>query len=143
VDVDIPPPPISTEILRLLDSDYMGHDNVDEAIGEIGDRSLRAEVNRYRKLERKRRSFQESIRRLEDQMFTTDVERRMCVSRLEAARVTVSPSPQSKDEENEKLHKLREYARDFRRQHTTDAEQFDWDSDDGDYGLAIGRLVVT
>jgi hypothetical protein len=58
-------------------------------------------------------------------------------------RVTVSPSPQSKDEENEKLHKLRRYARDFRRQHTTDAEQFDWDSDDGDYGLAIGRLVVT
>jgi hypothetical protein len=57
--------------------------------------------------------------------------------------VTVSPSPQSKDEENEKLHKLREYARDFRRQHTTDAEQFDWDSDDGDYGLTIGRLVVT
>jgi hypothetical protein len=57
--------------------------------------------------------------------------------------VTDSPSPQSKDEENEKLHKLREYARDFRRQHTTDAEQFDWDSDDGDYGLAIGRLVVT
>jgi hypothetical protein len=57
--------------------------------------------------------------------------------------VTVSPSPQSKDEENEKLYKLREYARDFRRQHTTDAEQFNWDSDDGDYGLAIGRLVVT
>jgi hypothetical protein len=57
--------------------------------------------------------------------------------------VTVSPSPQSKDEENEKLHKLREYARDFRRQHTTDAERFDWDSDDGDYGLAIGHLVVT
>jgi hypothetical protein len=59
------------------------------------------------------------------------------------APVTVSPSPQSKDEENEKLHELRRYARDFRRQHTTDAERFDWDSDDGDYGLAIGRLVVT
>jgi hypothetical protein len=85
VDIDIPPPPISADILRLLDTDYMGHDNVDEAIGEIGDRSLRAEVNRYRKLEHKRRSFQESIRRLEDQMFTTDVERRMCVSRLESA----------------------------------------------------------
>jgi hypothetical protein len=89
VDIDIPPPPISAEILRLLDPDYMGHDNVDEAIGEIGDRSLKAEVNRYRRLERKRRSFQESIRRLEDQMFTTDVERRMCVSRLEAARAMV------------------------------------------------------
>jgi hypothetical protein len=57
--------------------------------------------------------------------------------------VTVSPSPQSKDEENEKLHELRRYARDFRCQHTTDAERFNWDSDDGDYGLAIGRLVVT
>jgi hypothetical protein len=89
VDIDIAPPPISAEILRLLDTDYMGHDNVDEAIGEIGDRSLKAEVNRYRRLERKRRSFQESIRRLEDQMFTTDIERRMCVSRLEAARAMV------------------------------------------------------
>jgi hypothetical protein len=88
VDVDIPPPPITADILRLLDTDYMGHDNVDEAIGEIGDRSLRAEVNRYRRLKRKRRLFQESIRRLEDQMFTTDVER-MCVSRLEAARAMV------------------------------------------------------
>jgi hypothetical protein len=45
VDVDMAPPPISADILRLLDTDYMGHDNIDEAIGEIGDRSLRAEVN--------------------------------------------------------------------------------------------------
>jgi hypothetical protein len=73
---------------------------------------------------------------------TTAVKRRRGISGP-ILTVTVSPSPQSKDEENEKLHKLREYARDFRRQHTTDAEQFDWDSDDGDYGLAIGRLVVT
>jgi hypothetical protein len=89
IDINILPPPISADILRLLDTDYMGHDNVDEAIGEIGDRSLRAEVNQYRRLECKRRSFQESIRRLEDQMFTTDVERRMCVSRLEAAQAMV------------------------------------------------------
>jgi hypothetical protein len=61
VDIDVPPPLISADILWLLDTDYMGHNNVDEAIGEIGDRSLRAEVNRYRKLERKRRSFQELI----------------------------------------------------------------------------------
>jgi hypothetical protein len=67
----------------------MGHDRVDEAIGDLGDRSLRAEVNRYRRLERKRKAFQESIRRIEDQMFTTDVERRMCVSRLEVARAMV------------------------------------------------------
>jgi hypothetical protein len=88
-DVDIPPPPITADILRLLDTDYMGHDRIDEALGEISDRSLRAEINRYRRLKRKRKSFQESIRRLEDQMFMTDVERRMCVSRLEAARAMV------------------------------------------------------
>jgi hypothetical protein len=57
--------------------------------------------------------------------------------------VTVSPSPQSLIEENEKLHALRKYTCDFRRQHTTDAEDFHWDSEDEDYGLAIGRLVVT
>jgi hypothetical protein len=79
-NVDVPPPPINADILRLLHTDYMGHDTVDEALGEIGDRSLIAEVNRYRRLERKRKSFQELIRRLEDQLFTNDVERRMCVS---------------------------------------------------------------
>jgi hypothetical protein len=89
VDVDVPPPLITADILRLLDTDYMGHDRVNEAIGEIGDRSLRAEVNRYRRLERKRKAFQESIRRLKDQMFTTDVERRMSVSWLEGARAMV------------------------------------------------------
>jgi hypothetical protein len=35
-DVDIPPPPITADTLRLLHSDYMGHDCIDEALGEIG-----------------------------------------------------------------------------------------------------------
>jgi hypothetical protein len=39
-DVDIPPPPITANILRLLHTDYMGHDRIDEALGEIGDWSL-------------------------------------------------------------------------------------------------------
>jgi hypothetical protein len=56
-DLNVPPPLITADILRLLDSDYMGHDRVDEALGEIGDRSLCAEVNRYRRLERKCKSF--------------------------------------------------------------------------------------
>jgi hypothetical protein len=46
-DLNVPPPPITADILRLLDTDYMGHERVDEALGEIGDRSLQAEVNRY------------------------------------------------------------------------------------------------
>jgi hypothetical protein len=88
-DIDIPPPPITAELLQLLQLDYMGHDRVDEALGELGDRSLIAEVNRYRRLERKHRLYQELITQLEDQLFTTDVERRMCVSRLEGARALV------------------------------------------------------
>jgi hypothetical protein len=80
---------ITADLLRLLDTDYMGHERVDEALGEIGDRSLQAEVNRYRRLSRKRKSFEESIRRIEDQLFTNDVERRMCTSRLELARAVV------------------------------------------------------
>jgi hypothetical protein len=85
-DVDIPPPPITADILRLLHTDYMGHDRVDEALGEIGDQSLIVEVNCYSRLKRKRKAFQDLITRLEDQMFTTDIERRMCISRLEWAR---------------------------------------------------------
>jgi hypothetical protein len=67
----------------------MGHDRIDEALGELGDRSLIAKINRYRWLEKKHRSFQESIARLEDQLFTSDMERHMCVSQLEAARALV------------------------------------------------------
>jgi hypothetical protein len=67
----------------------MGHECVDKALGELGDCSLQAEVNRYQRLACKCKSFEESIWRLEDQMFTADVERRMCVSQLEAARAMV------------------------------------------------------
>jgi hypothetical protein len=65
------------------------------------------------------------------------------MTRVSTPSVTVSPSPQSQIEDEEKLHALRKYARDFRRQHTTDARNFNWDLDDEDYGLAIGCLVVT
>jgi hypothetical protein len=88
-DVDVPPPPITADILRLLHTDYMGHNRVDEALGEIGDRSLIAEVSRYRRLEHKRRAFQESITRIEDQLFTCDIEWRMCISQLEGAQAMV------------------------------------------------------
>jgi hypothetical protein len=96
-DVDVPPPLITADILRLLDTDYVGHERVDEALGEIGDRSLQAEVNQYRRLAHKRKLFEESIRRLEDQMFTTDVERHMCVSQLEVARAMVCIQHEMRD----------------------------------------------
>jgi hypothetical protein len=96
-DLDVPPPLLTADILQLLDTDYMGHEHVDEALGELGDRSLQAEVNHYRRLARKRKSFEESIRQLEDQMFTNNVERRMCISRLEAARAIVRIQQEMQD----------------------------------------------
>jgi hypothetical protein len=36
-NVNVPPPIITNDILRLLHTDYMGHDHVDEALSEIGD----------------------------------------------------------------------------------------------------------
>jgi hypothetical protein len=35
VNVNIPPPPITADILRLLDTDYMGYDRVDECYGRL------------------------------------------------------------------------------------------------------------
>jgi hypothetical protein len=57
--------------------------------------------------------------------------------------VTVSPSPQPEQTTGDKLSMLQKYARDFRRQHTTDTEYVSDDSDEEDYNLAIGCLVVT
>jgi hypothetical protein len=88
-DVDIPPPPITANILWLVHTDYMGHDHVDEVLSELGDRLLIAEVNCYHRLECKRRGFQESITQLEDQLFMCDIEQCMCVSWLEGARAMV------------------------------------------------------
>jgi hypothetical protein len=82
-DVDIPPPPITANILWLVHTDYMGHDHVDEVLSELGDRLLIAEVNCYHRLECKRRGFQESITQLEDQLFMCDI----CYASLSVVRL--------------------------------------------------------
>jgi hypothetical protein len=64
-------------------------------------------------------------------------------SEMHIRSVMVSPSPQPQDKMDKKLHALQKYARDFRHQHMTDTQDFDWDSDDEDHGLAIGCLVIT
>jgi hypothetical protein len=55
----------------------------------------------------------------------------------------VSPSPQPNDKTEEKLHALQKYTHDFRRQHMTDTQDFDWDLGDEDHSWAIGQLVIT
>jgi hypothetical protein len=147
-DVDIPPPPITADILRLLHTDYMGHDRVDEALGELGDRSLMAEVARYRRLERKRKAFQDSITRIEDQLFTCDIERRMCVSRLEAARAIVTDlqGPPSGRTQSDKIRDLKslakQYARDLGSPDDTRISYLEFLETEAEDDLALARMIA-
>jgi hypothetical protein len=90
-------------------------------------------------MRRCRRSSHSHLRSSSCSLFQS----RACLIPSPFGSVMVSPSPQLQIEEEEKLHALRKYARDFRCQHMTDAEDFHWDSEDEDYGLAIGHLVIT
>jgi hypothetical protein len=58
---------------------------VDEAIAHVGDRSLTAEVMRWRGLVKKMKAAQESIRQIEDRLFVMAVDQRACRARLEDA----------------------------------------------------------
>jgi hypothetical protein len=146
--VDIPPPPITADILRLLHTDYMGHDRVDEALGELGDRSLMAEVARYRRLERKRKSFQDSITRIEDQLFTCDIERRMCISRLEGARAIVTDlqGPPSERTPEEKLWdfktRAQQYARDRESCDDVRISYLEFLETEAEDDLALARMIA-
>jgi hypothetical protein len=51
---------------------------VDEAIAHVGDRSLTAEVMRWRGLQKKMKAAQESIRQIEDRLFAMAVDQRAC-----------------------------------------------------------------
>jgi hypothetical protein len=59
-------PDIGPDELRLLDRSYQDWIMVDEAIAHVGDRSLTAEVMRWRGLQKRMKAAQESIRQVED-----------------------------------------------------------------------------
>jgi hypothetical protein len=58
---------------------------VDEAIAHVGDRSLTAEVMRWRGLQKRMKAAQESIRQVEDRLFAMAVDQQACHTRLEEA----------------------------------------------------------
>jgi hypothetical protein len=60
---------------------------VDEAVDRTGDRSLKAEVRRYRGLKVKAAGFQEQIRCIEDQLFAVQMDQRANLDRLQEVRV--------------------------------------------------------
>jgi hypothetical protein len=78
-------PDIGPDELRLLDRSYQDWIMVDEAIAHVGDRSLTAEVMRWRGLQKRMKAAQESIRQVEDRLFAMAVDQRACRTRLEEA----------------------------------------------------------
>jgi hypothetical protein len=107
-NVDTPLPSIDAEALHLFHRDYTDYSWVDKALGELGDCLLITKVNRYHHLEHKRHGFCESITCLEDQLFTMDIERCMCISRLEEACAMVRV--QGKTQRNRQAYQLSPWA---------------------------------
>jgi hypothetical protein len=78
-------PEVGPDELRLIDRGYQDWMMVDEAIAHVGDRSLTAEVIRWRGLQKRMKAVQESIRQIEDWLFALAVDQRACRARLEEA----------------------------------------------------------
>jgi hypothetical protein len=76
---------IGLDELRLIDRSYQDWIMVDEAIAHVGDRSLTAEVMRWRGLQKRMKAAQELIRQVEDRLFAMVVDQRACQARLEEA----------------------------------------------------------
>jgi hypothetical protein len=78
-------PEIGPDKLQLLDCSYQDWIMVDKAIAHVGDRSLTAEVMRWRGLQKRMKAVQESIRQVEDHLFAMAVDQWACCTRLEEA----------------------------------------------------------
>jgi hypothetical protein len=80
-----PRPTIGPDELRLLDREYQDWMVVDDALTTLQDRSLTAEVIRWRALQKQYKTIQESIRKMEDRLFAVAVDQRASRNRLEEA----------------------------------------------------------
>ena len=72
---------------RILLSDYIGRDWVDDALVRLRDDGLRAEVHRYRKLNEELKRKLEEVRTLEDRIADIYLEVGPCTKRLLKAEV--------------------------------------------------------
>jgi hypothetical protein len=86
-DTERPAEELTREKAQVLGDDYRYQAVVNEALDRIGDRSLTAEVRRYRGLKVKVVGFQEQIRHIEDQLFAVQMDQQVNWDRLQDARV--------------------------------------------------------
>jgi hypothetical protein len=84
-DLDCSKKPNYGEKLRYFREEYTIREEIDDAIARLRDRSLEAEVHRFRATERRIQTCNDEIQRLEDRMFDLTMMRSGCVRRLELA----------------------------------------------------------
>ena len=106
-------PRLGAEDLHSLCFDYMDASRIDNALARVGDKSLCAEVHRFRCIKRRFAELEEQMKVLESEMWALQTRQRQCVGRLEKADVLrridyergqdirVVPSWAAEDEEDE------------------------------------------
>ena len=80
-------PRITLEDLTSLRFDYPDATRIDNALARVGDRSLVAEVHRFRHIKRRFAELNEQMKTLEEEMWMLQTKQRQCIGRLEKADV--------------------------------------------------------
>jgi hypothetical protein len=80
-----PRPTMGPDELQLLDREYQDWMVVDDALTTLQDRSLTAEVIRWRALQKWYKTIQELIRKMEDRLFAVAVDQQASRNQLEEA----------------------------------------------------------
>ena len=78
-------PCLSPDDLVSLRFDYADASRIDNALARVGDRSLCAEVHRFRHIKKRFAELDEQMKALESEMWALQTQQRQCVGRLEKA----------------------------------------------------------
>ena len=80
-------PRLDTNDLVSLRFDYADASRIDNALARVGDKSLCAEVHRFRHIKKRFAELDEQMKTLESEMWALQTRQRQCVGRLEKADV--------------------------------------------------------
>ena len=80
-------PRLGADDLTSLRFDYADASRIDNALARVGDKSLCAEVHRFRHIKRRFAELDAQMKKLEEEMWALQTRQRQCVGRLEKADV--------------------------------------------------------
>jgi len=85
LDTEHPAEPLTAPMLRMLEANWPAEEFVDAALERVRDRSLTAEVMRYRRLGPRIERQHDAIRAAERRLATLELDRNLCEVRLREA----------------------------------------------------------